>query len=830
MLLEVRRNGHLQTMIRQLMIVPSLACPAGCSYCFGPHDGGPTMRLETIDAIVRWQSAFDGADKLDVTFHGGEPLVAGAAFYRAALRRLRRDLASRRVRFSLQSNLWLLDDELCEIFQEHGVSIGTSLDGPERVKDPQRGQGYFRRTMAGIERARRRGLSVGCICTFTSRTAPYAEEVFDFFAREGLGFTIHAALPSLRYGQIGDWALTPEAHGELLVGMLDRYLPNLSKIRIGSLDSLCRSVSAGQGGICTFGDCLGRYLAVGPDGEIYPCQRFAGMSEYELGDVHDCPSQEALGTAPVWRTFEERQRRIAEECGDCPSLGFCRGGCPYNTLAANGGSFDFTLRDPHCAAYRRVFTHITDRALEEVFSEENMKAVVAEIDNEAGMLRRGRLVTLMRGGPHPYETAQHARQTLMVVALAAANSAEEAARKLQSAGVVSNRQLDEAALRSLHWRLTEPATGLNNLYLHVTFACPLCCTHCYARAGTERKGTLAVADIARVCREAVELGFRHAVITGGEPLVHPQRDALLDTLAGLRREVKPLLTVMRTSLALHVDNDVLHQIGYGTDEVVVSVDGDRATHDARRGTGSYDLTVANLRTLMVLDHSAEVSLATVLPAHLAADGPGQAVRTLAKELGIRRTRFRPLLRLGRAADAQFDLTPESLRAHMPVHDQLALGFGPVASCGIGQNLYVEPDGSAYPCYAWHGEDWLLGNLNGMGGLSKIVTSDSFRDLGRHTVNSNQQCCHCPLRYLCGGACRAWNRPAEQDQPDLDAAPTDCSSLHARARTLLIAALEHVGVTVERWIDAGLPLPEMPPIVKERRVGQDVATVKAEEGG
>ena len=72
------------------------------------------MRRETVEAVVRWQNSFDGSELLEITFHGGEPLVPGAPFYRMALPLLREGLASLQVRFAVQSNLWLLTDDLCE--------------------------------------------------------------------------------------------------------------------------------------------------------------------------------------------------------------------------------------------------------------------------------------------------------------------------------------------------------------------------------------------------------------------------------------------------------------------------------------------------------------------------------------------------------------------------------------------------------------------------------------------------------------------------------------------------------------------------------------------
>jgi uncharacterized protein len=438
-------------MPQHLMLVPSLACPASCAYCFGPHAGGKTMSRETLEAVVEWQRGLvgggDGAAAaggaapmatadpdpgpgqnraatmatagpgpgtagpgsgtaapsapLHITFHGGEPLVPGAKWYREALPLLRDGLAPRRVRFSAQSNLWLLTDELCELFREYGVSLGTSLDGPEAINDAQRGAGHFARTMAGIALARAHGIQVGAICTFTAQSALHAAEIFDFFVGEGLDFSVHAAMPSLRQPAADDWSLTPEGHGELLADLLDRYLAAGPQVRIGTLDSMARSVSAGRGGICTFGECLGKYLAVGPDGAIYPCQRFAGMSEWSVGDVALRPNMAEMEASAAWQAFALREKRVKESCGDCSHFDFCKGGCPYNALAGAGGVLAPTARDPHCAGYRRTFDAIVERALGELFSPENIDEIVERPDLEFGLMRRGPILSLMRDGPRP---------------------------------------------------------------------------------------------------------------------------------------------------------------------------------------------------------------------------------------------------------------------------------------------------------------------------------------------------------------------------------------------------------------------------------------------
>ena len=149
---------------------------------------------------------------------------------------------------------------------------------------------------------------------------------------------------------------------------------------------------------------------MGPDGTIYPCQRFAGMPQFGLGDVHAAPSADALVASPVWQAFAAREQHMAESCGNCSYLVLCRGGCPYNAVVEGGGTLAPTADDPHCEAYRRTFSAITERAMVEVFARDNLEAVVARPDPERGLLRHGRLLSLMSGGSHPRDAARRTRR------------------------------------------------------------------------------------------------------------------------------------------------------------------------------------------------------------------------------------------------------------------------------------------------------------------------------------------------------------------------------------------------------------------------------------
>lgn len=784
---------------RNLMILPTLNCQAACSYCFGPHKGSPTMTAETLAAVVCWQRQNGDSRKFAVTFHGGEPLLPGLAWYRMALPMIREGLAPREVRFSIQSNLWALNDDLCDLFHEYQVSLGTSLDGPEDINDAQRGQGYFQRTMVGIERARSNGLNVGVICTFTQQSARQIDSVFDFFIEKRLGFSVHSAIQPLGHPEY-DFVLPPGRYSQLLSDLLERYLENADKTRISTLDAMIRSISAGQGGICTFTDCLGYYLAVDPEGWIYPCQRMAGIASFRLGHVQDCPTRADLENAPIWVAMQKRQEKIDEVCGDCPHLVYCRGGCPYNVLAANNGRLDADPRDPHCPAYQRIFDEITDKALGEVFSEENMGAVVAEKPGKYGLLRKGALLQIMRGGAHPQDIALQARQTVAAAALGVSTTPEEALKKLEQAGVIHNPAAALGSLRRLRDQLDKQSQqGLVNAYLHVTEACNLDCRHCYAVSKKpEHALSMSVKDILSLGNQVAEAGFKKLVITGGEPLIHPQGEALLEALADIRRDIKPTKIAFRTNLAYRLTNEISECVFSATDEVVVSVDGDQASHDAQRGAGTYQRTVGNLRWLCAQynENVGRITIAAALTEDQMSGVEGNAVRKLGAEFDMK-IRLKPILPLGRGKKMGLTLSHySSLEEDV---DRLAYGSRPASTCGLGMNLYIGADGSCYPCYALMQPRHHLGNALQEGLALVLLRNDAYRAV---TVDSNRKCRTCALRYLCGGFCRAWG---DNDEPD--APPQDCTALSQRAEDMLRTALEVLDISESQWKRSGLPLDE-----------------------
>jgi uncharacterized protein len=353
-----------------VMIVPTLGCPSKCAYCWSSEEGSPVMNIDTVKEIVTWLKDFR-ADRVTFTFHGGEPLLAGAEFYRQALPILADGLSHLKPEFALQTNLWRLTPELAEVLAEYHVPIGSSIDGPQELNDFQRSEGYFERTMRGYEIAKAHGLSVRFICTFTSYSVKFREEIFNFFRENGLTLKLHPALPSLRSDEPRKWALDPEEYGELLLYLLDKYLENMDEIEVMNINDLVRCVFTRRGSVCTFVDCMGTTFAVGPDGNIYPCYRFVGMPEWIMGNVRGHPTREDLASSRPGRIMREFKEYIDRACAGCAHIRYCRGGCPYNAITSTGGRVEGV--DPYCGAYKKIFDEITDRLDREMFESPMME-------------------------------------------------------------------------------------------------------------------------------------------------------------------------------------------------------------------------------------------------------------------------------------------------------------------------------------------------------------------------------------------------------------------------------------------------------------------------
>jgi uncharacterized protein len=402
-------------------------------------------------------------------------------------------------------------------------------------------------------------------------------------------------------------------------------------------------------------------------------------------------------------------------------------------------------------------------------------------------MQKGTYSSLLKT-PHPSKTAANARLLIALHELGKSDNLGDAAERMVNNKVTDEKERAVIALSSIQNNIQsiQSRPVLNNLYVHLTFQCNLECRHCYAEASSSRRSFMPPEDIDHLLREALDSKFRQVIITGGEPLVHPLRDRIFQRVSAYKN--KGMNLVLRSNLTGEVTDSLLEVLGRGFDQIVVSIDGSRKTHDKRRGKETYDSAVANVSRYqeLAMDREgwAELSLACVMNKSEVLGSAGKAVRELGESLGIKRLRFRPMLPLGRARVGRTGSRPEAVNSYIDALELIKAGVVPRTSCGLGKNLYIAPDGLAFPCYACGGDDFVLGNVFEKG-LSSLIEGETFQVLRRCSVDSIEKCKTCEYRYLCGGMCRAWD-PVKTPR-ELDSPPPECGDLKTRAQELLKAA-------------------------------------------
>jgi len=279
-------------------------CNANCVYCAvrDKEDKRDRMSIDVLRSLLERVAEYLRADpqrRVNITWHGGEPMLMGADFYRA-VRLLHREILgwdAPRLRHSMQSNLTLLTPELAGVLREMGlVSIGSSYDYTPGLRGlaPHRDHlEYERRFFEGVELLHRNGISTGIIFVVTSRTVDAPVETLVYMCNLlGKRYRGHIRLnPLYREGEASkdmnaDLAISPEQFGHFLGRAFKYWLPRRNLLPgVAPFGALARAVEGDVGQLSCeeAGRCGNTHLAIGPRGEVWQCGRAMDNASLQFG-------------------------------------------------------------------------------------------------------------------------------------------------------------------------------------------------------------------------------------------------------------------------------------------------------------------------------------------------------------------------------------------------------------------------------------------------------------------------------------------------------------------------------------------------------------------
>lgn len=320
----------------------------------GNH-GEETVRT-LVDAAF---SASDSAAGISFAFQGGEPTLAGLAFFVRFCGLVRdRNTADIPVTFSLQTNGLLLDPAWAAFLKEQDFLVGLSLDGTAALHDAYRrdtaGGKTYARVRGSLRLLREHGVPVNLLCVVTEQAARRPEAVYR--ALRSLDVPFLQLIPCLdpleSAGYRVPWSLLPDSYGRFLCAVFDLWFADWEKgsyVSIRQFEDWIRLSMGMPPEMCaSCGNC-GGYLVVESDGGLYPCD-FYVLEEWRLGDVRGgLPA--AFGSARMER-FRQRTGSPPAACPSCPHFALCQGGCPRNWQASGTGT-----KNGLCRAFRIFFDY-----------------------------------------------------------------------------------------------------------------------------------------------------------------------------------------------------------------------------------------------------------------------------------------------------------------------------------------------------------------------------------------------------------------------------------------------------------------------------------------
>lgn len=317
---------------------------------------------------------------------------------------------------------------------------------------------------------------------------------------------------------------------------------------------------------------------------------------------------------------------------------------------------------------------------------------------------------------------------------------------------------------------------LNQIYFYLTEGCNLKCRHCwlspkYDADGTHLK-TLDIELFQSIIQEAKPLGLKTIKLTGGEPLLHPHINKLLDIT--LREE---LGVIIETNGWLCTQK-IAEKISKLTDRFVsVSLDGaDSETHDLIRGiSGSFEKAKKAIQNLSKAGIAPQIIMTLM---HYNAGQLEKMVR-LAEKLGASSLKFNllqpitrgetlhknktallleELIRLGYYVENDLQKTTELtlFYDHPPAFQKLSRIYRGNGICGIKGIMGVISSGHYALCgIGSHVKDLVFG-LAGENRLGDVWRNNSILNEIRTGLPERigGVCSRCLMKYYCFGACLA----------------------------------------------------------------------------
>lgn len=343
---EFKLVAEEKPIVKALCLNIAHDCNLACKYCFASQGdyGGVKRELMSFDVAKRavdFLISLSGPRKhLEIDFFGGEPLMNWDVVKQTVEYCEEEGPKHGKIfKLTMTTNGLLLNQEKIDYLNEHNLSMVLSIDGRKDVHNHMRPSAGGADTYEPISKnlvnavKQREGREYYVRGTYTHHNLDFVKDVL---AMSELGFEHLSMEPVV--GKEGDYVLREED------------IPFLEKEYEKLADIYLQRQLEGTGDKFNFfhfhmdlyrGPCMAKrlrgcgagheYMAVVPNGDIYPCHQFVGRDGYVLGNVYD-----GLKNFDIPKTFRDTNVFTKPVCASCWAKFFCSGGCHANNETFGG--------------------------------------------------------------------------------------------------------------------------------------------------------------------------------------------------------------------------------------------------------------------------------------------------------------------------------------------------------------------------------------------------------------------------------------------------------------------------------------------------------------
>lgn len=328
---------HISVLVKPA----SSLCNIRCKYCFyadvsslrDVRSYGKMTDQTTEKMIANIYLDLADGDELTLAFQGGEPTLAGLAYFEKLVELIKQQSKRVTVHYAIQTNGMVINERWCRFLKQHDFLVGLSIDGSPIYHDLNRldikGRGTYQRVLATKKLFDEFQIEYNVLCVLTNQLAKEAKKVFRFLQEQHIRFVqFIPCLDELNAEGKSSYALTPQRFASFYQQLFKLWLKDIENgqyISIKLFDDLVHLFANKQVNACgLIGNCQIQYV-IEADGSVYPCD-FYVLDEYRMGFIQEKGLKE-LFQQTITRDFLCENPKPASLCRDCPFKPSCGGGC-----------------------------------------------------------------------------------------------------------------------------------------------------------------------------------------------------------------------------------------------------------------------------------------------------------------------------------------------------------------------------------------------------------------------------------------------------------------------------------------------------------------------